>query len=47
MFYDVEAIYIGIRGHFGEIAGKSNVRPLFLLIGFFCSLEILLNVFGD
>ena len=26
---------IGLREHFGEIVGKSNVRPLFLLYGFF------------
>ena len=25
----------------GEIAGKNMVRPLFLLIGFFCLVEIL------
>ena len=28
--------FIGIKEHFGEIAGKNNVRPLFLLPGFFC-----------
>ena len=38
--------FIGIREHSGEIAGLNNVRPLFLLIAFFCSVEILLNVFG-
>ena len=27
--------FIGLRGHCGEIAGKSTVRPLFLLQGFF------------
>ena len=27
--------FIGIKGHFGGIAGKSMVRPLFLLQGFF------------
>ena len=24
------------QGHFGEIAGKNKVRPVFLLFGFFC-----------
>ena len=38
--------FIGLRGHSGEIAGKNNVRPLFLLCGFFCLVEILENVFG-
>ena len=38
--------FIGIRGHLGEFAGKQNVRPLFLLFGFFCLVEILLNVSG-
>ena len=28
-------------GHFGEFAGKSTVRPLFLLFGFFCLVKIL------
>ena len=27
--------FIGFLVHFGEIAGKSMVRPLFLLSGFF------------
>ena len=27
--------FIGLLGHFGEIAGKNSVRPLFLLIGVF------------
>ena len=27
-------MFFGLRGHSGEIAGKSLVRPLFLLIGF-------------
>ena len=38
--------FIGIKGHSGEIAGRNNIRPLFLLFGFFCSVEILLNVSG-
>ena len=38
--------FIGLKGHSGEIAGKNNVRPLFLLIGFFCLVEILLNDSG-
>ena len=38
--------FIGIRGHLGEIAGKNKIRPLFLLIGFFCLVEILLNASG-
>ena len=25
-----------IKGHSGEIPGKNNIRPLFLLFGFFC-----------
>ena len=29
--------FIGIKGHSGEIAGQNKARPLFLLIGFFCS----------
>ena len=33
--------FIGLKGHFGEVAGKNNVRPLFLLFGFFCLVEIL------
>ena len=38
--------FTGLKGHHGEIAGKNMVRPLFLLIGFFCLVEILLNVSG-
>ena len=38
--------FIGIKGHFGEIAGGNNIRPLFLLLGFFCLVEILLNDSG-
>ena len=27
----------GLKGHyFGEFAGRNNIRPLFLLSGFFC-----------
>ena len=26
--------FIGIRGHLGEIAGKSTIRPLFSFFGF-------------
>ena len=37
--------FIGMRGHFGEIAGKNNIRPLFLLFGFFSLVEILLKKF--
>ena len=33
--------FIGLRGHHGEIAGKHMVRPLFLLLEFFCLVEIL------
>ena len=29
-----------------EIAGRNNIRPLFLLLGFFCLVEILLNDSG-
>ena len=36
----------GLRRHFGEIAGKNNVRPLFLLYGFFCLVGILGKGFG-
>ena len=32
-------------GHFGEIAGKNKIRPLFLLFGFFCLVEFPLYVF--
>ena len=35
-----------LKVHSGEIAGINNVRPLFLLIGFFCLVEILLNDSG-
>ena len=27
--------FIGLKGHAGEIAGRNNVRPLFLLLVFF------------
>ena len=37
---------IGFKGHPGEIAGKSMVRPLFLLEEFFWLVEILKNGFG-
>ena len=36
----------GKGGTLGGIAGKHKIRPLFLLFGFFCLVEILLNVFG-
>ena len=32
--YDACMGFFGRRGHFGGIAGKYNVRPLFLLLGF-------------
>ena len=38
--------FIGIKGHSEEIAGRNNIRLLFLLFGFFCLVEILLNVSG-
>ena len=38
--------FTGRREHFGKIAGRNNIRPLFLLLGFFCLVEILLNVSG-
>ena len=38
--------FIGTRRQSGEIAGINNVRPLFLLFGFFCLVEILLNDSG-
>ena len=38
--------FIGLRGHFGEIAGKQNVRPLFLLFEIFCLVGILGRGFG-
>ena len=28
--------FFGLKGHSGEIAGENNVRPLFLLLVFFC-----------
>ena len=34
------------KGHPGEVAGKNMVRPLFLFVGFFCLVEILLKGFG-
>ena len=33
--------FIGLRGHHGEIAGKNKIRPLFLLLEFFCLVAIL------
>ena len=33
--------FIGRMGHFAKIANKDNVRLLFLLHGFFCSVGIL------
>ena len=38
--------FSGLREHFGEIAGKNKIRPLFLLFGFFCLVVIPLYVFG-
>ena len=38
--------FIGIKGHFGEIAGRNNIRPIFLLLGFFCVVGILGQGFG-
>ena len=38
--------FIGIKGHFGGLAGKSMVRPLFILFGFFCLVGILGLGFG-
>ena len=38
--------FIRIKGQFGEIAGKSTVRLLFLLQGFFCLVGILEYGFG-
>ena len=35
-----------LLGHFGEIAGKKSVRPLFLLFEFFCLVGILGMGFG-
>ena len=37
---------IGLMGHFGEIAGKNNVRPLFLLYGFSVLSEFSRKVLG-
>ena len=34
--YDACMIYWAKGEHYGKIAGKSIVRPLFLLFGFFC-----------
>ena len=42
--YDACMVY-SVKGHSGEIAGKQNIRPLFLLPGFFCLVEILLKKF--
>ena len=39
-FHDACILYWS-KKHFGEIAGKNNVRPPFLLFGFFCLVEIL------
>ena len=44
--YDACMVYV-VMGHSGGIAGKQNMRPLFLLSGFFCLVGILLNGFGD
>ena len=33
--------FIGVREHYGEFAGKYMVRPLFLLLEFFCLVAIL------
>ena len=38
--------FIGLKGHFGEIAGKNKVRPLFLLFSFFRLVRILGKGFG-
>ena len=38
--------FVGLRGHFGEIAGKNKVRLLFLLTGFFSLVGILGYGFG-
>ena len=38
--------FTGLRVHFGEIAGKGMVRPLFLLPLFFCLVVILGYGFG-
>ena len=39
--------FIGLMGHHEEIAGKHMVRPLFLLLEFFCLVEILGKVLGS
>ena len=39
-------VYWNQGGHSGEIAGKNNIRPLFLFLGFFCLVEILLSASG-
>ena len=39
-------LFIGLMAHFGEVAGKNNVRPLFLPYGFFCLVGILGKGFG-
>ena len=39
--------FIGLREHFGEFAGGQNIRPLFLLFGFFCLVAILGKVLGS
>ena len=38
--------FIGLCEHSGEFAGRNNVRPLFLLPGFFSLVEILGLGFG-
>ena len=43
--YDACMVY-SVKGHSGEIAGKQNIKPLFLLPGFFCLVEILLKDSG-
>ena len=37
---------LGSEGIPEQIAGKQNIRPLFLLFGFFCLVEILLSASG-
>ena len=39
--------FIGLREHSGELAGKYMVRPLFLLLEFFCLVVILGKGFGE
>ena len=46
LFVFMHVWFLGLRGHSGEIAGKNNVRPLFLLYGFFCLVGILGNGSG-